>query len=194
VAAESANIVRNYTRSLDVMEQAIRSADPARWDYQSPCADWTGRQVAGHAMAFIDNVIALAIEGPDPDFHAPVDFGAVAGDDPNVAWTRTRHRMEAEVLTRPDRLAAVRMTPLGAAMPILELLTFQGMDPLVHGWDVATATGGTVHIPADLAEAYRTRFDTVAEVIRANGLLGPETDATDDPVDRLLAFCGRNRS
>jgi uncharacterized protein (TIGR03086 family) len=194
VAPETAEIVRNYTRSLDIMEQAIRSADPLRWDDQSPCADWTGRQVAGHAMTFIDNVTALAVEGPDPDFHAPVDFAAVAGADPNVAWTRTRHHMEADVLTRPDRLAAVRMTPLGIEMPIVELLTFQGMDPVVHGWDIATATGGMVHIPADLADAYRARFEPVAERIRANGLLGPETDATDDPVDRLLGFCGRKWS
>jgi uncharacterized protein (TIGR03086 family) len=194
VAGESAKIVRDYTRSLNVLEQAIRSADPARWDEPSPCTEWTGRQVAGHAMTFIENVIALAIDGPDPDFHAPVDFAVVAGDDPNVAWTRTRHRIEAEVLTRPDRLAAVRMTPLGAEMPIVELLTFQGMDPVVHGWDVATATGGTVNIPADLADAYRSRFEPVAERIRATGLLGPETDGSNDPVDRLLAFCGRNRS
>lgn len=186
-------IIRDYVRSLNVMEQAIRSADPTRWDDQSPCADWSGRQVAGHAMTFMNNVIALAGEGPGPDFHAAVDFAAVAGDDPNVTWTATRHRMESEVLTRPDRLAAVRMTPLGLEMPIAELLTYQGMDPVVHGWDVATTTGGTVDIPADLAEAYRARFEPVADAVRESGLLGPETAASDDPVERLLGFCGRER-
>lgn len=186
-------IVRTYVRSLNVMEQAIRSADLARWDDPSPCAEWTGRQVAGHAMTFIRNVVALAGDGPAPDFHAPVDFAELAGADPNLTWTATRHLVEAEVLTRPERLAAVRMTPLGAEMPIAELLTFQGMDPVVHGWDVATATGGTVDIPVDLAVGYRARFEPVADQIRAAGLLGPETPAGDDPVDQLLGFCGRKQ-
>lgn len=193
MTSDTQTILRNYTRSMNVMEQAIRTADPARWDDQSPCDDWTARQVAGHAMTFIRNVVALAGNGPTPDFHARVDFAAVAGDDPNLSWTATRHLMETEVLTRPDRLDAVRMTPLGAEMPIVRLLTYQGMDPVVHGWDVATATGGNVTIPADLATTYRQQFEPVADQLRANGLLGPETPATDDPVDALLGFCGRKR-
>jgi uncharacterized protein (TIGR03086 family) len=144
-------------------------------------------------MTFIRNVVVLAGDGPPPDFHAPVDFAAVAGADPNLSWTATRHLVETEVLTRPDRLDAVRMTPLGVEMPIRELLTFQGMDPVVHGWDNATATGGHVDIPADLAEGYHARFEPVADQVRARGLLGPEQPAGDDPVDRLLAFCGRIR-
>jgi uncharacterized protein (TIGR03086 family) len=193
MTADTPTIVRNYSRSLDVMEQAVRSADTSRWDDQSPCPDWTARQVAGHAMTFICNVVALAGDGPDPDFHAPVDFAEVAGADPNLSWTATRHLVESEVLTRPDRLAAVRMTPLGVEMPIAELLTFQGMDPVVHGWDIATATGGSVTIPDDLATLYRQRYEPVADQIRANGLLGPATGASGDPVDALLGFCGRRR-
>jgi uncharacterized protein (TIGR03086 family) len=190
----TATIVQDYRRSLDVLEQAVRTADPARWDDQSPCEDWTARQVAGHAMTFIRNVVALASEGPDPDFHAPVDFAAVAGPDPTATWTETRQLIESEVLNRSDRLAAVRMTPLGVEMPIVELLTFQGMDPVVHGWDIATATGGTATIPADLATRYRQRFEPVAEQVRANGLLGPVTGPQDeDPVEALLSFCGRRR-
>lgn len=191
-AAGTRSIVRRYTRSLDVLEQAVRSADPDRWDDRSPCPDWTARQVAGHAMTFIRNVVALAAEGPDPDFGAAVDLAAVAGDDPGRSWTATRHLVEAELLAHDDRLAAVRMTPLGVEMPMVELLTFQGMDPVVHGWDVASATGGRVDIPADLATAYRERFSPVAEQLRAAGRLGPATPTTsDDPVVRLLAFCGR---
>jgi uncharacterized protein (TIGR03086 family) len=190
---ETATIVRNYSRSLDVLERAIRTADPGRWDDPSPCEAWTARQVAGHAMTFIGNVVALAGSGPAPDFHAPVDFAQVAGADPNTSWTETRHLVESELLTRPDRLAAVRMTPLGVEMTICELLTFQGMDPVVHGWDVATATGGTIEIPADLATMYRQRFEPVADQVRAAGLLGAATPASDDPVDALLGFCGRRR-
>jgi hypothetical protein len=144
-------------------------------------------------MTFLRNVVTLAGDGPAPDFDGAVDFAAVAGDDPNLSWTATRHLMETEVLSRPARLAAVRMTPLGVEMPIVQLLTFQGMDPVVHGWDVATTTGGTVTIPPDLATMYRQQFEPVADQVRASGRLGPATPATDDPVDALLGFCGRKR-
>lgn len=186
-------ILERYRRSLDVMESAIRSADSARWDEQSPCMDWTARQVAGHAITFLRNVVALAGDGAPPDFHAEVDFAAAAGNDPLVTWLDTRAHVETELLTRPDRLAAVRMTPLGVEMPIAQLLTFQGMDPVVHGWDIATTMGTTIDIPDDLAEQYVARFAPVADAVRAGGLLGPARTGGQTPADRLLDFCGRVR-
>jgi uncharacterized protein (TIGR03086 family) len=187
-------IVRDYRRSLEVMAQAVRTADPNRWDSESPCAEWTARQVVGHAITFVANVVALADDGPAPDFHAEVDFAAVAGVDPAASWAEAQELIEHELLVRPGRLSTVRMTPLGVEMPMAQLLTFQGMDPVVHGWDVATATGGRVHIPADLALAYRARFAPVAADVRAAGLLGAETaSGADDPVEVLLDFCGRIR-
>jgi uncharacterized protein (TIGR03086 family) len=186
-------IVANYRRSLDVMDAAVRGADPSRWDDQSPCPSWTARQVAGHAMTFIRNLVVLAGDGPDPDFHADVDFAAVAGDDPLASWTATRELVESELLTRPDRLAQVRMTPLGVEMPMVQLLVFQGMDPVVHGWDVATATGANVDLPDDLALGYLEAFTPVADQIRAGGLLGPAQSGGVSPAERLLDFCGRVR-
>ncbi len=191
--ADTATILDDYRRSLDVMDAAIRTADPARWDDQSPCENWTARQVAGHAMTFIRNVVVLAGDGAPPDFHAHVDFAAVAGDDPVATWLETRELVEAELLSRPDRLAAVRMTPLGVEMPMVMLLTFQGMDPVVHGWDIATTGGSTVEIPDDLAKLYIAQFTPVAEQIRAGGLLGPARSGGRSAPDRLLDFCGRVR-
>jgi uncharacterized protein (TIGR03086 family) len=186
-------ILENYRRSLDVMDSAIRNADPTRWDDQSPCADWTARQVAGHAITFIRNVVALAGDGAPPDFHAIVGFAAVAGDDPFATWLDTLALVEAELLTRPDRLAKVRMTPLGVEMPMAQFLTFQGMDPVVHGWDIATTMGTTITIPDDLAKHYIARFSPVADQIRSGGLLGPARAGGQTAADRLLDFCGRIR-
>jgi uncharacterized protein (TIGR03086 family) len=191
--ADTATIVSNYRRSLDVMDAAIRGADDERWDEQSPCEHWTARQVAGHAITFIRDVAALAGDGAPPDFHAAVDFAAVAGADPLAAWLETRELIETELLQRPDRLAAIRMTPLGVEMPMAQLLTFQGMDPVVHGWDISTTTGTPVEIPDDLAELYISRFSPVADQIRAGGLLGPARSGAQSAAGRLLDFCGRIR-
>jgi uncharacterized protein (TIGR03086 family) len=193
IPADMAFILSNYRRSLDVMEAAIRGADNQRWDEQSPCENWTARQVAGHAITFIRNVAALAGDDAQPDFHAAVDFAAVAGTDPLEAWIETRKTIEAELLRRPDRLASIRMTPLGVEMPMAQLLTFQGMDPVVHGWDISATTGTPVEIPEDLAELYIARFSPVADQIRAGGLLGPARTGATGAAGRLLDFCGRIR-
>jgi len=192
-ALDIAAVLDDYRRSLDVMGAAMASADPSRWDDDLPCDEWTARQVAGHAITFIRNVVDLAGDGPAPDFHAPVDFASVAGEDPVASWHSTRRLVEAELLERPDRLARLRMTPLGVEMPIAALLTFQGMDPVVHGWDIATATGGSVDVPDDLAIKYLERFTPVADGIRAGGLLGPAVEGGSTPLERLLDFCGRVR-
>jgi uncharacterized protein (TIGR03086 family) len=192
--AEIATVLRAYGRSLDVLEQAIRTADRDRWDDPSPCSAWTARQVAGHAMKFLTDLVELSGNGPDPDLHATGDLAARAGADPGLTWTATRREIEAELLTRPDRLAAVRMTPLGVEMPMIDLLPYQGMDPVVHGWDIAVATGGTADIPTDLAEHYRAQFAPVEATLRERGVLGPRTDPpADGAVGELLAFCGRVR-
>lgn len=78
-------------------------------------------------------------------------------------------------------------------MTIAQLLTFQGMDPVVHGWDVATTMGTSIYIPDDLAELYLARFAPVAHQIRAGGLLGPARTGGQTAPERLLDFCGRVR-
>lgn len=186
--------VSNYVASLNVLERAIRGTDPEAWDNPSPCEQWTARCVAGHAMTFIRNVVALAGDGPAPDFHALVDFAAVAGPDPNVTWTATRALIEEELLTNATKLDKVVMTPLGVDLRVEEFLAFQGMDPVVHGWDIARAGGIELEIDPALAASYQARFEPFQNDIRAAGLLGPRVEVEDDadPVAQLLAFCGRD--
>ena len=144
-------------------------------------------------MTFIRNVVALAGDGPEPDFHAVVDFAAVAGDDPLASWEATRQLIEDELLSRQDRLVEVRMTPLGVEMPMAMLLTFHGMDPVVHGWDVATATGGSVEIPDDLASSTWSGSRPSPSRFAPTDCSARAPKGGDDPVERLLDFCGRIR-
>ncbi len=67
---------------------------------------------------------------------------------------------------------------------------------LVHGWDIARATGrrATALLPADLAEQ-ELGFSRIAltDEIRAGGSFGPAQPVPDDApvVDRLAAYLGR---
>ncbi len=67
-------------------------------------------------------------------------------------------------------------------------------DQLLHGWDVAKATGQDATMPTGLAElAYRTMHGRFTEAQRV-GIFEPERSVDDDatPQAKLLAYTGRD--
>jgi uncharacterized protein (TIGR03086 family) len=75
------------------------------------------------------------------------------------------------------------------------LLGFTVIEQIVHGWDIARATGQEPGFDDDLAEA---TLELIREyddaTIRAPGMFDPEIAVADDApaIDRLIAFVGRN--
>ena len=69
-------------------------------------------------------------------------------------------------------------------------------DQLLHGWDLAKATGQDTEMPAGLPEAaYEMIHGRFTEAQR-KGVFKPEVSvpATASPQDKLLAYTGRNPS
>lgn len=66
------------------------------------------------------------------------EIGRLAGPDPRAAWQDCREPVLA-VLSRIDLGAAVT-TPVGPGTGSV-LLRMVVIEPLVHAWDLATATG-----------------------------------------------------
>src|SRR5215831_14314033 len=115
----------------------------------------------------------------------------LAGDDPAAAYAKAC----AAALTAAaadDNLTRVHPTPLGD-MPGPALAGFTTLDILVHGWDLAKATGQ----PAGLDDALATHALAFAEQAITTGTrtprIGPALPvAADAPLtDRLVAFMGR---
>ena len=81
----------------------------------------------------------------------------------------------------------------GMEMPA-EVAGLVALDELVvHGWDIAVATGQPYDAPAREVEA-ATAFVTSFEAPRDGRLFGPIVPVADDvkPFERLLALTGRN--
>lgn len=68
------------------------------------------------------------------------------------------------------------------------------IDVLVHGWDVAVATGQPAVLEADLVAACAEVIQPQIEILRASGMFGPEPDGRlpEDPQARLLVVLGRD--
>ena len=68
------------------------------------------------------------------------------------------------------------------------------LDTLIHGWDIATATGQASELPVNTAEAALTAARAiVTDQFRTFAGFAPATDVNEhtSPTDQLIAFVGR---
>jgi uncharacterized protein (TIGR03086 family) len=94
----------------------------------------------------------------------------------------------------PDTLDATITLPFGD-VPGSVAASINFVDVLVHGWDLARATGQHATLDSHLAEpALEISRNLVSDQLRAAGAFGPEVAASAgaSTADRLVAFLGRN--
>lgn len=70
---------------------------------------------------------------------------------------------------------------------------FLCFDLVVHGWDIARATGGDERMDASEVERIRRQAEGFGDTLRTPGGFAPALDPPDGATaqDRLLAFLGR---
>ena len=117
--------------------------------------------------------------------------GDLLGDDPVGAFAAAgAEATDAAAQTDPE--PAVHLS--FGDVPAAEYLHQLAADHLIHGWDLAAATGGDRQLRrgargAGVADWFAER----ESMYRAGGAIGPRVRAaSDDPQDRLLAAFGRD--
>jgi uncharacterized protein (TIGR03086 family) len=70
------------------------------------------------------------------------------------------------------------------------------IDVLIHGWDLARASGQDTNLAPELVDAC---FEVIApqmDLLKASGMFGTEVEVADDadPQTKLLALLGRRSS
>ena len=180
-----------YLRALDRLGAVVDAVPPDRWADPTPCPDWSARQLVGHLVDAQRQVLAMVgDDGPRPPVTDPRELAALAGPDPAGSWRRA-HEGTTATLAGVSPAASVA-TPLGPRT-VEQLLGLALVEPVVHSWDLATATGQ----PADLdPEAVRALLPGVLALgaqLQGSGMYGPAVPVPDDAPaqDRLLAALGR---
>jgi uncharacterized protein (TIGR03086 family) len=150
-----------------------------RLDAQTPCEGWDVRTLVNHLIAWqgFFQASARGEEAARPS-EPPPD---VVGGDPVAAYENAR-RSTLEAFKAPGVQDKAAMT-MGLAF----------VDQVVHGADLAKATGQDATIPPDLAEAaFGMVNGRLSDENRGNAF-GPAVDVADDAStqDKLLAYLGR---
>ncbi len=65
-------------------------------------------------------------------------------------------------------------------------------DHLIHGWDLAAATGGDTDLDPDLVAEVAAWFAEREDIYRSAGAVGARAAAADDAQSHLLAAFGRD--
>ncbi len=177
---------RTYLKSLYGFDATVRRVADADWQAPSPCEGWTATDVVGHNLAMNEMIAGLAM-GLGPG--APKQ---VTPEDPAGAWAESMAKLHA-ALDRQGALQTVDKTPWGE-MPVDKFLGFVWVDPLVHTWDLAMATGQTPTLDEGLVERGYKQLQRAGDSLRGEGRFGAAVveDDTMTTVERFIAITGRD--
>jgi uncharacterized protein (TIGR03086 family) len=178
----------HYRHALVGVDDVVARVGSDRWDSLSPCPPWTARDVLGHLIDGQQQIAAL-LTGQGPRLpHG--DPGALAGTALAAAW-QAAHRAIEQVLVTVNPAAQV-VTPMGPRT-VTDVLNLAVIEPLVHAWDLARATGHAIRLDPDAVAFTLAGVRGLGGQLAATGMYAPACTApTDaDPQDQLLAATGR---
>ena len=167
----------------------VEGVPAGRWDAPTPCEGWDVRTLVNHLTA--EHLWApRLLAGESPADVGDAYDGDVLGEDPVGAW---RSAVTSSLLAWADVEDPARTVEVSAgALPVTEYAAQMLVDLVVHGWDLAVATGQP-YTPAAEAVAEARAYEEPR--VTAGGLEGlfapPVPAASDAPLDRLVAMLGR---
>ncbi len=185
--AEPTNPVDDLAELLDVATALIGGVEATQWSAPTPCTQWDVRALVNHLVAG-DRLFAALLAGDTTGFAADV-----LGDDP-VAAHRDAAVAVLAAFRRPGVLAETVTVPFGT-VPGMVALHLRLTEVLVHGWDLAQATGQVARFPdAIVARELQFTLGALASVPAERSPFAPPQPVDDAAplLDRLAATLGRS--
>jgi uncharacterized protein (TIGR03086 family) len=160
------------------------------WDAGSPCEGWTVRELANHVVAGNFWAAELARGKSIAEVGDRLD-GDVLGDDPLDAYDESG-RLADGAFRAPGAMEAPCAVSYGP-VPGEVYAGHRFLDVLIHGWDLAQATGQDTRLDPHLVEACWTVVEPQRDLLIGSGMFGARHDAPPnaDRQDTLLAVLGR---
>ena len=178
-------VAEQYRRLASTFTDRVAAVPDDAWRNRTPCEDWTARELVGHVMDVHGRFEALV--GRELAEHPSVE------DDPVAAWSAVRDQMQAD-LDDPDRASTEYEGRFGTSTFADSVGGFVCFDLVVHGWDLAHATGLDDTIDPRDVERVQAMVDRMGETMLANGVIKPPLEPAPDASaqDRLLCALGRD--
>ncbi|MBQ1024883.1 TIGR03086 family metal-binding protein [Micromonospora sp. C95] len=183
---------------LEPAARALQALLPGVTDDQlsgpTPCAGWTVGDLLDHIMGLTLAFRTAAEKGPDP---APNGPGEPAADQLDPQWRKLLPgQLDELVAAWREPAAWTGETAVGGVRLPAEIMGVVALDELVvHGWDLARATGQPYDLDDRTLEAVHRLVSQQASSDGTPGLFGPSiAQPAEAPLlDRVLGLTGRDR-
>jgi uncharacterized protein (TIGR03086 family) len=178
-----------YARTVEAWAERVNAVPADRWDDPTPCRDWKVRDLVNHVCGE-DLWTAPLMTGRTIAEVGDRFDGDLLGADPirsALAAAGEATRSVAETL--PGH-GTVHLSYGEESMD--EYVHQLAADHLIHGWDLAVATGGDPRLDPALVAEVAAWFAEREELYRAVGAIGPRAASHGDPQGELLAGAGRD--
>lgn len=176
---------RLYARAVAGVRRYLAAVAAGQWDARTPCTDWDVRQLVSHMVSNAKRVPGI-LDGTGPQL-----FEVVLGDDLLKAFDEATKAGIAAFHAR----GAMERTVSGprGEQTAGDYAVGMANEMLVHGWDLAKATGQDTTMDPELLEVEYARALRSRDHLRGSARWGDEVDVADsaDLQARFLAILGR---
>jgi uncharacterized protein (TIGR03086 family) len=185
-----ANIAELHRRALGATGAIVSRIGPDQWAGSTPCEGWDTRALANHLVS--GNLWAAELAGGKTiDEVGDQLDGDVLGADPAGSYDASAIAAAAvfEAAGALDAPCAVSYGPVPGSV----YAGHRFIDVLIHGWDLAVATGQDPTLEPELVEACVELIRPQIAMLRASGMFGDDIEPPQggDAQARLLAALGR---
>jgi len=181
-----------FGRSVNGWTTAVANAT-GDWSAPTPCAEWNVRELVNHVVGEDRWTKPLVDRRTIADVGDSLD-GDLLGDDAHTA----AHAAADEAIA-----AVTEQLPIGGVVhlsygdeAIEEYIRQLVADHLIHGWDLAAATGQDRTLDPEVVHAVSTWYGEREKMYRSGGAVAPRPAGVaggDAQSDLLIAF-GRDPS
>jgi uncharacterized protein (TIGR03086 family) len=179
-----------YVRAMRATRAYLNAVGAQHWHDPTPCTEWDLKQVANHIVG--ENLWAAELFPGKTIAEVGTRLdGDLAGDDPAAAYAASVDAATAAV-SAPGAMEATCHLSFGdfsGSDYAAQLM----LDTLVHGWDIAKASGQDTRLDQELVAACLPVATQLATQFRSAGVFGEDlpVPAEADAQTRLLAVLGR---
>jgi uncharacterized protein (TIGR03086 family) len=178
-----------YARTVEGWAERVNAVPPHRWDDPTPCRDGSVRDLVNHVCG--EDLWTAPLVGGSTIADVGDRFdGDLLGADPiSAALAAAREATRAVADTLP-RGGTVHLSYGDEGLE--EYVHQLAADHLIHGWDLAVATGGDPRLDPALVAEVAAWFADREELYRAAGAVGPRGTSHGGAQGNLLAGAGRD--
>jgi uncharacterized protein (TIGR03086 family) len=177
-------IIERYACVADGFGARLNGVATDRWSSDSPCVEWTARDVAVHVINTHRRVRAAL---------GDVDYEELDREgDLKAPWASATQGIRAALTD--ESLASKTVGGVFGEQPFASLVgRLLCADTLIHTWDLARATGQDDALNEDASAKALEFLTPIDDAIRRPGGFAPKLTPPDgaDIQTRLLSFAGR---